>query len=210
MDANTNILLNKDMQEDVVWEQDPPNPDAKPIVTLPNGSEILSKVSRPVEAHEVRDVEKCLRASIYNSWVGDKSCGVAAIQINMAVRMGLVIWEDKDLLLINPEIWDSDGIQIGPEGCMSIPDEVTQVARPNEIVLCNHELVETDGKLDLKSTTLKLSGFIAKIIQHEMDHMDGILCNTKPYIGGKIGRNEKCPCGSDKKFKRCCIDNCKF
>ena len=51
--------------------------------------------------------------------------------------------------------------------------------------------------------------FNAQVVQHEMDHLDGKLMIDRifkaiPIVTKKIGRNDKCPCGSGKKFKKCC------
>ena len=57
--------------------------------------------------------------------------------------------------------------------------------------------------------TETFEGFNAYIIQHEIDHLNGITCIDREYkreplkVGTKIGRNEPCPCGSGKKYKKC-------
>jgi uncharacterized protein YecA (UPF0149 family) len=58
---------------------------------------------------------------------------------------------------------------------------------------------KNDGQL------FSAEGKEAQIIQHEIDHMDGILIIDKEYKSNNVGRNDPCPCGSGKKYKKCCI-----
>ena len=43
----------------------------------------------------------------------------------------------------------------------------------------------------------------AIVLQHEIDHLDGILISDREYHAVKVGRNDLCPCGSGKKYKAC-------
>ena len=78
----------------------------------------------------------------------------------------------RPLILFNPEIVKSKGEQIGFEGCLSIPGWVGEVAR--------HEQVTVKGLDERgKSVRYKVDGYLARVFQHEIDHLDGILFTDK-------------------------------
>ena len=95
-------------------------------------------------------------------------CGLAAPQVGKSVRI-IVLDDGTGLLeLINPVIVEKDGEQVGPEGCLSVPGYFGDVKRAETI------LVEAINRNN-KKVKLKAEGFKARIIQHEIDHLDGIL-----------------------------------
>jgi peptide deformylase len=108
---------------------------------------------------------------------GPGSVGVAASQIGVALRACVVDVSKnrhgKDnnhgrLLMVNPEILESSGSSVMREGCMSVPDYTGDVERATQITL---RFTEPDGTL----RELVATGFEAVAIQHEMDHLDGLL-----------------------------------
>jgi peptide deformylase len=108
---------------------------------------------------------------------GPGSVGVAAPQIGVALRACVVDVSKnrhgKDnnhgrLLMVNPEIVESSGAAVMREGCMSVPDYTGDVERATEITL---RYTEPDGT----QRELSATGFEAVAIQHEMDHLDGLL-----------------------------------
>ena len=108
---------------------------------------------------------------------GPGSVGVAAPQIGVALRVCVVDVSKnrhgKDnnhglLLMVNPEILDRKGNAVMREGCMSVPDYTGDVERATEVSL---RYSEPDGTLREFAAT----GFEAVAIQHEMDHLDGLL-----------------------------------
>ncbi len=102
--------------------------------------------------------------------------GLAAPQVGVLLRLIVVeIPEDRDegqkyrfAILINPEIIKASGEQIGPEGCLSLPGLVGEVRRAAKVVVRG---------LDLKGkqVRVKAGGLFARALQHEIDHLDGIL-----------------------------------
>jgi len=102
--------------------------------------------------------------------------GLAAPQVGVAQRLFVAeLPEDEEtnqpqltVILFNPEIVKGRGEQVGYEGCLSIPGYVGEVAR--------HEQVVVKG-LDEKGKTVrhKVEGYLARVFQHEIDHLDGIL-----------------------------------
>jgi peptide deformylase len=73
-----------------------------------------------------------------------------------------------DLALVNPEIVRASGRQVGPEGCLSIPNWVGDVPRWMSVTVKARDL-------DDKEVRIKAHGYLARVLQHEIDHLDGIL-----------------------------------
>ena len=91
-------------------------------------------------------------------------------------------------------------IIVPQEGCLSIPDMWTPTKRYREVTV---KSLGEDGEL----LTQEFSEFLAIIVQHEVDHMNGIVNTQRKYFPPEVaGRNERCPCGSGKKYKKCCIE----
>ena len=99
--------------------------------------------------------------------------GLAANQIGIpwrifVVNMGFETENDNLVTLINPEITAIEGSELGEEGCLSIPDVVAKVNRATQVEL---KAVDLNGK----DVRYEATGFLARAIQHEMDHLNGIL-----------------------------------
>ena len=99
--------------------------------------------------------------------------GLAANQIGVSsrvfvVNMGVESDTDNLITLINPEITAMEGSESGEEGCLSIPDVVVEVNRAIQIEI---KAVDLNGK-DIR---YEASGILARALQHEMDHLNGIL-----------------------------------
>ncbi len=99
--------------------------------------------------------------------------GLAANQIGIpwrifVVNMGVETKKDNLITLINPEITAMEGSELGEEGCLSIPDVVAKVNRATKIEL---KAVDLNGK----DVRYEATGLLARALQHEMDHLNGIL-----------------------------------
>ena len=99
--------------------------------------------------------------------------GLAANQIGIpwrifVVNMGFETENDNLITLVNPEITAIEGTELGEEGCLSIPDVVAKVNRATQVEL---KAVDLNGK----DVRYEAKGFLARAIQHEMDHLNGIL-----------------------------------
>jgi len=109
---------------------------------------------------------------------GPSGVGIAATQVGMMQRIVIVdvsnypkIKKAKrhgHLILINPEIIDWQGMKKGREGCMSVPDFTGNVIRAESIVL---NALDEKGK----QQEYEMEGFEARAVQHEIDHLDGLL-----------------------------------
>ncbi len=138
---------------------------------LKYGSPELEKVSRPVEEFGI-DLEKLVN-DLNQTMYAEKGVGLAAPQIGVNLRVIVVdvttAGENGERLsLVNPEIVDSSGKEKGEEGCLSIPGFTAMVERPTHIRIRAQtpagEPVERDAE-----------GLLARVISHEIDHLDGIL-----------------------------------
>lgn len=113
---------------------------------------------------------QALAADLFETMETYDGCGLAAPQIGIAKRIVAVYEREEDLrlCLVNPEIYGVDGEQIAEEGCLSIPYVFAPVPRSMSIgVRAFNELGEP---LDFEA-----SGLLARIIQHEVDHLEGII-----------------------------------
>jgi len=95
--------------------------------------------------------------------------GLAAIQIGEPTRIIVCEIDDKFYTFINPEIIKSfPEISVAEEGCLSLPNMYGEVERPKKISL---KAINFDGK----KIKIKAFGLLARVVQHEIDHLDGIL-----------------------------------
>ncbi|MEC7640961.1 MAG: peptide deformylase [Nitrospinota bacterium] len=99
--------------------------------------------------------------------------GLAANQIGIpwrifVVNMGVETDKDNLVTLINPEITAMEGSELGEEGCLSIPDVLAEVKRATQVEI---KAVDLNGK----DVRYEANGFLARALQHEMDHLNGIL-----------------------------------
>ena len=99
--------------------------------------------------------------------------GLAANQIGIpwrlfVVNMGVETDKDDLITLINPEITAMEGSELGEEGCLSIPDMIAEVNRATQIEVKAIDLNGNDVRFEAK-------GYLARALQHEMDHLNGVL-----------------------------------
>lgn len=130
------------------------------------GSPVLRQRSAEVSA-----VDAELRRFIddlFETMDAAKGVGLAANQVGVAARVAVVGVDDARLVLVNPEIVSAEGKDRAEEGCLSIPDAYGEVTRSERIVL---DALGRDGK----PYRLDAAGLLARAIQHEVDHLDGIL-----------------------------------
>lgn len=133
------------------------------------GSPVLRQRAQPVAPDaEIRQ----LVDDLFETMRAAKGVGLAANQVGVAQRVAVVdIGEEfgPPLVLINPRIVESgDETESAEEGCLSIPDVYAEVERPYSIVL---EAMDRDGQ----PYRIPVAGFKARAVQHEIDHLDGIL-----------------------------------
>ena len=146
-----------------------------PIIEVPDPR--LRAISTPVEA--VTDETRALIADMFDSMYAARGIGLAAVQIGVPKRvivMDLQEQEDEEgkpirepRVFINPEILDpSEDQSIYTEGCLSVPDQFADVERPAQ---CRVKWLDENGKAHDEL----FEGLLATCIQHEMDHLQGIV-----------------------------------
>lgn len=97
------------------------------------------------------------------------AAGLAANQIGIRRSLAVALLENDEFLrLINPVIKEMEGEEVEEEGCLSIPDVSVKIPRARRIVI---EYIDIEGN----KKTYKASGFTARVIQHEIDHLNGTL-----------------------------------
>lgn len=138
----------------------------RPIHLL--GSPVLRQRAAEVEAMDPE--VQALVQDLFDTMRADKGIGLAANQIGVARRVAVVAPDDGEapLVLINPAIVERAGRAIQEEGCLSIPDLYGEVARAEQVV------VET-ATLEGGRVRVAATGLRARVVQHEIDHLDGIL-----------------------------------
>jgi peptide deformylase len=130
------------------------------------GSPVLRQHSAPVKT--VDDDVRRLVADMFETMDAAKGVGLAANQVGVARRVAVVDAEGDRFAMIDPVILETEGRATAEEGCLSIPDIYGDVTRPERVVL---EALDENGVPYRKEAT----GLAARAIQHEIDHLDGIL-----------------------------------
>jgi peptide deformylase len=130
------------------------------------GSPVLRQQS--AEVPEVTAEVRRFIDDLFETMDAAKGVGLAANQVGVATRVAVVGVEDERLVLVNPVIVSAEGKDRSEEGCLSIPELYGDVTRPDRIVV---EALDRDGKRYRREA----SGLLARAIQHEVDHLDGIL-----------------------------------
>ena len=140
------------------------------IITEPN--KLLRQVSKPVEA--VGSEEQKLMNDMLDTMYDANGIGLAAIQIGVPKRI-IVMDISKDenkkepRYFVNPVIKNKDPLKATyEEGCLSVPNQFAEINRPDK---CKVKYIDYDGKEKI----LEAEGLLATCIQHEMDHLEGIL-----------------------------------
>ena len=130
------------------------------------GSPVLRR--RSVEIGAPDDEVRRLVEDMFETMDASKGIGLAANQVGVARRVAVVDADGDRFVMIDPVILESEGRAIAEEGCLSIPDIYGDVARPDRVVL---EATDLEGNRYRRDAT----GLKARAIQHEIDHLDGIL-----------------------------------
>ena len=135
----------------------------------------LKQESIPVEIFD-QDLKDFVADLEETRLAGPGAVGIAAPQVGVSKRIAIVdvstlkkpVDNHGYLLMINPEITKWEGMEKGREGCLSVPDFTGNVIRAEKI---NIRFQNTDGEW----TEFESHGYEARAIQHEMDHLDGML-----------------------------------
>nr|WP_106784110.1 peptide deformylase [Lysinibacillus timonensis] len=142
----------------------------KEIVKHP--SEVLTRNCN--EVTEINDNIIQLLDDLYDTMVEYDGVGIAAPQINVPLRVAIVeLGEERHILeMINPTVLEVDGAAVDIEGCLSFPGLYGEVERPTYVKI---EACDREGQV----YELEAGDFDARAILHEIDHLNGVLFNSK-------------------------------
>jgi peptide deformylase len=160
MEARTemDILVPEEFRP--LWVQN----DERPVVKFP--AEVLRKPAKSVE--RVGKATRELSARMKEIMQKANGIGLAAPQIGVSARVIVMSNDGKVMALINPLITSGEGSVVAEEGCLSLPGLYGDVQRK---AIVDVEALDTDGK----KTKFRFEGLSARCVQHEVDHLDGIL-----------------------------------
>jgi peptide deformylase len=127
---------------------------------------VLRQHSREVKA--VNDEVRRLVDDMFETMDAAKGIGLAANQVGVPRRVAVVDVDGDRFAMIDPRIVETEGRVTAEEGCLSIPEIYADVTRPDRVVI---EALDTNGNPYRREAT----GLKARAIQHEIDHLDGIL-----------------------------------
>jgi peptide deformylase len=130
------------------------------------GSPVLRQHS--AEVTRVDDEVRHLVDDMFETMDAAKGVGLAANQVGVSRRIAVVDADGERFAMINPVILETEGSAAAEEGCLSIPEIYGDVTRPERVVI---EALDRDGN----PFRLDATGLKARAIQHEIDHLDGIL-----------------------------------
>jgi peptide deformylase len=144
----------------------------RPLVILPDP--VLKQVSAPVEA--VTEEVRALAADMLETMYAAPGIGLAAIQVGVPRRVVTIDLakadeEKRPTVFLNPEVtWESAERSVYEEGCLSIPEYYEEVERPAVVKV---RYMDLDGR----TQEIEADGLLATCLQHEIDHLNGVLFN---------------------------------
>ena len=149
------------------------------------GDDVLRK-----ETKEVKDVNrrtKILIEDMFDTMYEANGVGLAAPQVGILKKIFVVDVGDEDgnkvpYVFINPEIVEREGVQVGFEGCLSVPGKSGKVARAEKVKV-------KAFNQDMEEFEMEAEGFLARAIQHEYDHLNGVVYVDK--VEGRLYDNEE-------------------
>jgi peptide deformylase len=117
---------------------------------------------------KVDDSVRRLMDDMVDTMLDAPGVGLAANQVDVQLRVIVMKVDNQLYSLANPEVVRSSGEQIGYEGCLSVPGYIGEVARAEKVTI---KALNRNGK----EVRIKGEGLLARAIQHEIDHLDGVL-----------------------------------
>nr|WP_273333398.1 peptide deformylase [Dictyoglomus turgidum] len=134
----------------------------------------IRKIGDPILKIKAKKVEKIdekvknLVRDMIETMKFSNGVGLAAPQVGESLRIIVVDYEENPIAFINPEILEMDGEVLDYEGCLSVPGVEVPIKRAERIIFKAQDL---QGR----TKRYKAKGLLARVIQHEVDHLEGIL-----------------------------------
>jgi peptide deformylase len=151
-----------------------------PVLQVP--SPILNCRSHEVSAFDgVEEIIASLLATMHSF---PEAIGLAAPQVGITQRIIVIdhrVTEQGDWLLVNPIVQWTDGSDVKTEGCLSIKGAYIEVVRPKTVYVKAQDQFGASWEAET-------TGLLARVIQHEIDHLDGILITQRSNRGDVYGR----------------------
>ncbi len=130
------------------------------------GDPVLRQVADDV--HDIDAKLAKLATSMFQTMYDEPGIGLAAPQVGVSKRFFVYDLGDDPRVLINPVIAESDGEWVYEEGCLSVPGLFWEIVRPKEVHITGYDL---DGN----EVSIEADELEARLFQHELDHLDGVL-----------------------------------
>lgn len=151
---------------------------------LIKGSKTLGKPSRALKKEELSDYRRFIE-ELKHTMETEKGIGIAAPQVGENIRIICIhqdaLDESEHLILFNPKLtYKSKQTMETEEGCLSVPGVMGLVERPEKVRV---KYLDVEGN----KQQIKAKGMLSCILQHEIDHLDGVLFTDKMH---KITKNE--------------------
>lgn len=142
------------------------------IVIHPN--KILNTKAKLIDIKEITSkAMRDLALNMAKAMLSADGAGLAAPQIGKSIRLAVINTKDGVLALFNPKITKKSLVkEWGEEGCLSVPGYFGEVKRHKKVTC---EYIGTQGE----KVVLRAEGLLARVIQHELDHLDGVLFTSK-------------------------------
>ena len=135
------------------------------VITAENP--ILRRKAKKI--HRIDPSIQKLAEDMFETMHAARGVGLAAPQIAQSIRIFVAEFEDHKVAMVNPEIVKAEGEVLGIEGCLSIPGYIGENIRRAEKIVVKGQDVRG------KSIKVNAEGWFARVLQHEIDHLDGIL-----------------------------------
>ena len=147
------------------------------------GDDVLERRCKEVKevTPRIRELVDDMLETMYEA----NGVGLAAPQVGILKRIVVIDVSpeaDSPIIMINPEILETDGEQTGYEGCLSIPGKSGVVTRPNYVKAKAFDL-------DMNEYIIEGEELLARAICHELDHLDGHMYVEK--VEGELVDNEE-------------------
>ena len=138
----------------------------EPLIIKRYPDKLLRKQCKPIE--EITETEIKLFQDMLFAMKHFAGIGLAAPQIGIAKKMIVAEVDNKIIKLANPQIVGMKGNDSMAEGCLSVPDVMIDIERPNEVIV---QGLDEKGE----AVEIRVEGFLARVVQHEIDHLNGRL-----------------------------------
>jgi len=143
------------------------------------GDEVLTKKCREVK--EMTPRLRTLAADMLETMYAAEGVGLAAPQVGVLRRIVVIDVGEGPVTLVNPVVAETDGEQVGSEGCLSVPGKAGIVKRPEHVIVKAKDI-------DMKDITVEGRDLFARALCHEIDHLDGVMYISK--VDGELFSTE--------------------